>query len=80
MDELYSTKSLSESFEKDVLNKSKRVLEWKGGNGIWKVKISGRFDTFKQYVETYANTILYMHFKNISVLSLSESTILIELL
>ena len=80
MEELFTMSSLARDMENDFLRKSPFVVEFSGGNGLWKVKISGNFHEFKKSIKDYAKTRIYMHLQDIEILSNSSGTVLVSLL
>lgn len=77
----YTTKSLSEDFERDFLKTNPNIVSFGGGNGVWKIKISGNFHQFKNEVFAYGKTRIYMHFGEIELISNGGiGTVLVSLL
>lgn len=64
-----SLEALCEIFEGEFLNNFYAISEWKGGKGVWEIKVLYRISetTFKACLADFAKATAYMHFKSIIV-------------
>lgn len=82
-EEFYHMSSLSRDLENDFLKQRKYVVEFSGGNGVWRIRLNPDLTNYKDFIsdlEKYTKTRVYMHIKTVELLSNATGDVFLELL